>query len=191
MNFIKNVKSGVSAAVETISDAAQNLIEKNRTNAKINRLKLVIKNESAILNKAYIQLGKYYFENSDEPKKEDVESLFEIISNSKARLKMSQDLYSSTIQKQTEEAAESEETSEPFEDTITVACSNEEDYDGTSETAAEKAEEAAEEIAEEVEEVAEEIIEEVEEAAEEIIDELEEVAEEIAEEAADDDKDAF
>ena len=160
MNFIENVKSGVSAAVGTISDAAQNLIEKNRVNARVNRLKLVIKNETSTLDKAYTQLGKYYFENADEPKREEVENLFEIISNSKARLKVAQDLYHSTVQKQAAEAvSESEESAEPFVDTITVACSNEESYEKTE---AEAREALENEIAEEIEDAIEEEISEAE-----------------------------
>ena len=175
MNFIENVKNGVSAAVETISDAAQNLIEKNRINAQVNRLKLVIKNESSILNKAYIQLGKYYFENSDDPKPEETEDLFEIIANAKARLNAAQELYRSLIQQKTEEADENSPEAEDFEDTITVACSNEDEYE---EPANEEPEETAEEVAED--------------AAEEVIEDIaEETASETFDEAADDDDEAF
>ncbi len=133
MNLIENVKIGVSAAVETLSDAAQGLIEKNRVNAQINRLKLVIKNENSILDKAYIQLGKYYFENSEAPDAKSVENLFEIVSNSKARLKMAQDIYRSILEKKTSETVSKADTSaDNFVDSITVACSNEESYDGGS-----------------------------------------------------------
>ena len=56
------VKDTVNTAVDTISSVTNNIIEKNRTNAQLNRLRMVMKNESEMMNRAYIALGKHYFE---------------------------------------------------------------------------------------------------------------------------------
>ena len=56
------VKSTVGTAVDTLSTVAQSFVEKNRTKAKLNRLRMVMKNESELMNRAYIALGKEYYE---------------------------------------------------------------------------------------------------------------------------------
>lgn len=144
MNIIENVKSGVSAAMESISDATQNLIEKNRINAKVNRLNLVIKNETLIINKAYARLGKYYFDStsgSGELDSEKVNSLFEIIRNSKARLSMAQDILRSMIEIRSAETRDEPSGGEGFVDELTIACSTEKPADSKQESAEEAPEE--------------------------------------------------
>ena len=46
MTILDSVKGTVNTAVDTISSVAQTIVEKNRTNAKLNRLRLVMKSES-------------------------------------------------------------------------------------------------------------------------------------------------
>lgn len=195
MNFIENVKNGVTAAVGTISDAAQGLMEKNRTNARINRLKFVIKNESAILNKAYIHLGKIYYENPETERTEEIESICEIITNSKLRLKMAQNLYREIIEQQNAAQADAPAAAEEFVDTITVACSNEDDCaDAALEQAADAAEiceDGGESEPEPVSEPEDIVIAEAEIADEQAEACSDEAAEEISEEAADENHDAF
>ena len=43
MTILDSVKGTVNTAVDTISTVAQTIVEKNRTNAKLNRLRLVMK----------------------------------------------------------------------------------------------------------------------------------------------------
>lgn len=45
MTILDSVKGTVNTAVDTISSVAQTIVEKNRTNAKLNRLRLVMKSE--------------------------------------------------------------------------------------------------------------------------------------------------
>ena len=57
MPYIDTVKGTVNTAADTISNVTQNIVEKNRTNAKLNRLRLIMKCESELMNRAYIALG--------------------------------------------------------------------------------------------------------------------------------------
>ena len=43
MTFFDTVKGTVHTAADTISNVPQNVVEKNRTNAKLNRLRLIMK----------------------------------------------------------------------------------------------------------------------------------------------------
>ena len=63
MTIFDSVKGTVNAAVDTISAVTQTIVEKNRTNAKLNRLRLVMKSESELMNRAYIALGKTYYDS--------------------------------------------------------------------------------------------------------------------------------
>ena len=83
------VKGTVSTAVDTISSVAQSIVEKNRTNAKLNRLRLVMKSESELMNRAYIALGKQLYESQKNGKAvsaENQEKLFEVIVKSTAKI---------------------------------------------------------------------------------------------------------
>ncbi len=124
------VKDTVNNAVDTISTVTNTIIEKNRTNAQLNRLRLVMKNESEMMNRAYNALGKHYYEsvkNSEDIKPAlNEKELFEVIETSKARIKKARERYSLILENQTVEICEKYEIGE-IED-ITLACSNEDQY---------------------------------------------------------------
>lgn len=124
------VKDTVNNAVDTISTVTNTIIEKNRTNAQLNRLRLVMKNESEMMNRAYNALGKHYYESikSGEEIKPALneKELFEVIETSKARIKKARERYSLILENQTVEICEKYEIGE-IED-ITLACSNEDQY---------------------------------------------------------------
>lgn len=127
------VKDTVNTAVDTISTVTNNIIEKNRTSAQLNRLRLVMKNESEMMNRAYIALGKHYFETSNsedgvKPAKNEKE-LFDVIENSKARIKKARERYNLILENQTIEICEKYDIAD-LED-ITVACSNEDQYEAS------------------------------------------------------------
>lgn len=193
MTIFDTVKGTVSTAVDTISSVAQSIVEKNRTNAKLNRLRLVMKSESELMNRAYIALGKQLYESQKKGKSvpsENQEKLFEVIEKSKAKIAKARECYRQIVDSQNDifygnpEEEKSYSSNEVVD--ITVACSNESDYTsspfesieaqvGTAvdeikdevEETAEKAEDKAEEIAESVEDKAEEIKEEITSADEE------------------------
>ncbi len=138
MAFFDTLIGGFNNAVETISGVAQNFVEKNRTNAKLNRLRAVMKSESELMNRAYIALGKGYYEQikkGDKPNSEREAKLVELIDNCKARIARARDCYRKIVESRNEfiyssvNAGTTEETFEK-EDVvdITVACSNENEY---------------------------------------------------------------
>lgn len=166
--IIDKVKSTMNTAADTITNVAQNFVEKNRTKAKLNRLRMVMKSESELMNRAYIALGKEYYEMlkkgdiaaADEKQK----NLLGVIDNSKAKIAKARECYRMVLESQSEfvysvtnipESKPAEVKQEDVVD-ITVACSNEDDYDSSPfEAAAEKAEEAAEKVEDAAEKAAE------------------------------------
>lgn len=137
-NTLKSIKTGIDAAVESISTAAMNLIENKRTANKLNRLRDVMKSESELMNRAYIALGKGYYEQikkGEKPNTEREAKLVELIDNCKAKIARARECYKKIVENQNADlfSAPTEKTAEePFEKQdvvdITVACSNESEY---------------------------------------------------------------
>nr|WP_316617971.1 hypothetical protein [uncultured Ruminococcus sp.] len=185
--IIDKVKSTMNTAADTITTVAQNFVEKNRTKAKLNRLRMVMKSESELMNRAYIALGKEYYEmlkkgdvtTADEKQK----NLLGVIDNSKAKIAKARECYRMVLESQSEfvyavpSAPEKKPAEVKQEDVvdITVACSNEDDYDSNpfdavaekAEEVAEKAEDAAEKAAETAADAKEHIAKAVKEALDE------------------------
>lgn len=186
MMIFDTVKGTVSTAVDTISSVAQSIVEKNRTNAKLNRLRLVMKSESELMNRAYIALGKQLYESQKNGKAvsaENQEKLFEVIEKSKAKIARARECYRKIVDSQNDifygnPDEEKDYSSNEVVD-ITVACSNESDYKSSPfesleaqvKTAVDEIKDEAEETAEKVEEKAEELKEELTSADEETEDE--------------------
>ena len=182
MMIFDTVKGTVSTAVDTISSVAQSIVEKNRTNAQLNRLRLVMKSESELMNRAYIALGKQLYESQKNGKAvsaENQEKLFEVIEKSKAKIARARECYRKIVDSQNDifygnPEEEKEYSSNEVVD-ITVACSNESDYKSSPfesleaqvKTAVDEIKDEAEETAEKVEEKAEELKEELTSADEE------------------------
>lgn len=182
MMIFDTVKGTVSTAVDTISSVAQSIVEKNRTNAKLNRLRLVMKSESELMNRAYIALGKQLYESQKNGKAASAENqkkLFEVIEKSKAKIARARECYRKIVDSQNDifygnpEEEKDYSTKEVVD--ITVACSNESDYKSSPfesieaqvKTAVDEIKDEAEETAEKVEEKAEELKEEITSADEE------------------------
>lgn len=130
MAFLDSVKNGLTNAVDTVSGVTQAIIEKNRLNAQLNRLRAIMKSECEMINRAYITLGKKYYENKVNNKSdacENEEELFMIIENSKEQIKKARQRYLQLIKAQTVETVKKYNVEE-LED-ITVACSNEDEYE--------------------------------------------------------------
>ncbi len=130
MAFLDSVKNGLSTAVDTVSGITQTIIEKNRLNAQLNRLRAIMKSECEMINRAYITLGKKYYENKVNNKTDACENeaeLFLIIENSKEQIKKARERYRRLIEAQTIETVRKYNVEE-LED-ITVACSNEDEYE--------------------------------------------------------------
>ena len=135
MSFIDSVKGTVSTAVDTIAAVTQEMVDKNRTNAKLNRLRMVMKNESELMNRAYIALGKLCYESSKKGEPVPVEQekkLFDVIEKSKAKIAKARECYREIVDSTNDifYGAPDARVDYKNEDVIdiTVACSNESDY---------------------------------------------------------------
>ena len=185
---LDTVMSTVNTAVETLSTVAQNFVEKNRTKAKLNRLRMVMKSESELMNRAYIALGKEYYQilkKGDAEPTEKQEKLLEVIDSCKAKIARARDCYRTIVESQNEyiyatPANNKETVSTTDVIDITVACSNESDYktspfSDAKEAVKEKAEDIKETVAEKKEDVAEKA-ENIKEAAVEISEDIKDAA---------------
>lgn len=135
MTIIDTVMGTVNTAIGAVSTVAQSLVEKNRINAKLNRLRLVMKTESELMNRAYIALGKRYYENSKtgEPiGAEEQKKLFEVIESSKKKIAKARECYRKIVDSQNDVFYGTPENASEYEKSdvvdITVACSNENEY---------------------------------------------------------------
>lgn len=70
-----------------ITKAVDFVVEKNRKAALINRIRIVIKNERENEARAYVALGKYYYENLRDRQNEETEHLCRAVDFSDARIK--------------------------------------------------------------------------------------------------------
>ena len=202
MAVLDTVLCTMNTAVDTLSTVAQNFVEKNRTKAKLNRLRIVMKNESELMNRAYIALGKEYYQilkKGDAEPTEKQEKLIEVIDSCKAKIARARDCYRTIIESQNEYIyTATAPKKEPVTSTevidITVACSNESDYKSNpfsdaKETVKEKAEDIKEAVAEKKEDVAEKA-ENIKETAVEITEDIKEAASDTKKAAAENAKEA-
>lgn len=87
MNFFDKIGAGITSTIDVI-------VEKNRQLAQLNRLAVIIKNEKAILEHAYITLGKQYYKVLEKNAENiDTEQICEVIKFTEARLKKAQARY--------------------------------------------------------------------------------------------------
>lgn len=109
-----------------VSDAVEYVVEKNRLQAQQNRLRMVMRNEADLINRSYIALGKYYFENlrgTDE--NEQNRKYCETIDKSSARMQKAADRYRSLIEAQAKVSYDEYTALEDDGEDITVCCSYE------------------------------------------------------------------
>lgn len=121
MNFFDTFSSTVAGAVEYV-------VDKNRVQAQVNRLRLVMRSEAKAMDKSYIELGKYYYENMRKTADTDNELLCQTIDRSKIRMKKAQQRYHQLMEQQLQNITDS--AMENDDDDITVCCS----YDDSTET---------------------------------------------------------
>lgn len=78
----------------TITDAVDFLVEKNRYQAQLNRLKMIMKAETQKINDTYLEMGKKYYEEiKDEQDNQPYSEELQKIEKAKARLKKAQECY--------------------------------------------------------------------------------------------------
>ncbi len=86
MDIKNDLKQGVRLAADAATDIAQTLIEKNRMRANANRIKQVIKGDTELRNQAYIELGRYFYENLREDADSEQEALCVVVDKTTARI---------------------------------------------------------------------------------------------------------
>ena len=162
MTILDSVKGTVNTAVDTISTVAQTIVEKNRTNAKLNRLRLVMKSESELMNRAYIALGKVMYDSRKKGTGIDdaeCEKLLKVIDSSKAKIAKARECYRQIVDSSNDifygnPDVVPEVKKDDIVD-ITVACSNENEYKSSPFKEEKPAEESAKEEADALQEKAE------------------------------------
>ena len=63
MDFTKSIKEGLEFIGDTVSEIATSIAEKNRLRMQLSHIKGVIKADTATRDQAYIELGRYFYEN--------------------------------------------------------------------------------------------------------------------------------
>ncbi|MBR2715002.1 MAG: hypothetical protein IKB73_02200 [Ruminococcus sp.] len=86
MDIKKDLKNGVKLAADAATDLAQALVEKSRLRANANRIKQVIKGDTELMNQAYIELGRYFYENLREDADKEQEALCVVVDKTKKRI---------------------------------------------------------------------------------------------------------
>jgi len=80
MNIFETVSGNVTKAVDYV-------VEKNRKAALVNRIRIVIKSERENEARAYVALGKYYFQKLRDPNNEETEPQCRAVDSSEQRMK--------------------------------------------------------------------------------------------------------
>lgn len=115
-----------------LNDAVQSVVEKNRINAQVNRLRLVMRSESKTMNKAYLELGKEYYKkikSGEITPTDEAEEYCDSIVKSGERFKRAIARYHELIDTQViaGDAVELEDDDEEETADITLCCSYEEE----------------------------------------------------------------
>lgn len=93
MSFYETIK-------KTLTDTVDAVIDKTTTQAQKSRLRIVMRNETKLTNDAYIELGKYLYDNLREGANVDVELTCQKIDCSKQRMQRAQERYREVLQEE-------------------------------------------------------------------------------------------
>ncbi len=110
MDIKNEFKNGVKLAADAATDIAQSLMEKSRMRANANRIKQVIKGDTELRNQAYIELGRYFYENLREQAGDEQEALCVVIDKTSARISKASKKYLELINGASELNLSSENT---------------------------------------------------------------------------------
>lgn len=85
-NFKDNIKNGLTFVGDTISEIASSVAEKNRLRVQLNHIKALIKADTATRDQAYIELGRYFYENLRENTTPENEAICAVIDAASDRI---------------------------------------------------------------------------------------------------------
>ena len=86
MDITNNIKNGLNFVGETVSEIAASVAEKNRLRVQLNHIKGLIKADSATRDQAYIELGRYFYENLREGTSPENEAICAVIDSASDRI---------------------------------------------------------------------------------------------------------
>ncbi len=86
MDIKNDLKNGIKLCADAATDVAQALVEKSRLKAKANRIKQVIKADTELMNQAYIELGRYFYENLRDDADQECEALCVVVDKTTKRI---------------------------------------------------------------------------------------------------------
>ena len=110
MDFKDNIINGAKLAADAATDIAQALVEKSRLRANANRIRQVIKADTELKNQAYIELGRYYYENLRDSADEELENLCVVVDKTTARISKASRKYVELLNQSNDTKLKSENT---------------------------------------------------------------------------------
>ncbi len=83
-----------------LTDAVDVVVDRTTLQAQKSRLKIVIKNEAKMTYDAYVELGKYLYDNCNDESPQEIIDICKKIDNSKLRMQRAQDRYREVLQEE-------------------------------------------------------------------------------------------
>lgn len=105
-----SIKSGVDFTVDTVSEIAAIIAEKNRIRSQLNQIKKVIKTDSATRDQAYIELGRFFYENLRADASAENEAICAVIDTTSERISRASLKYMELLNLQNETKIRTENT---------------------------------------------------------------------------------
>ncbi len=185
MDFKDNIKNGARLAADAATDIAQALVEKSRLRANANRIRQVIKADTELRNQAYIELGRYYYENMRASADEELESLCVVVDKTTARINKASRKYVELLNQSNDTKLKSENT----EKIKTIVTDKAEKIKDSAEEAVADIKDKARDTTKKVRDKAADVTEKVREKATDISDKVQEktatVSDKVKEKATD------
>lgn len=108
MALAENIKNGVEFIGDTIAEIASSVAEKNRLRVQLNHIKALIKTDSATRDQAYIELGRFFYENLREGASPENEAICAVIDSASDRISAASVKYMELLNLQNETKIRSE-----------------------------------------------------------------------------------
>lgn len=86
MDVKDNIKSGLNFIGDTVSEVAASIAEKNRLRTQLNHIKGLIKADTATRDQAYVELGRYFYENLREGASPENEAICAVVDAASERI---------------------------------------------------------------------------------------------------------
>ena len=108
MALAENIKNGVEFIGETVVEIASSIAEKNRLRVQLNHIKALIKTDSATRDQAYIELGRFFYENLRDGASPENEAICAVIDAASDRISAASVKYMELLNLQNETKIRSE-----------------------------------------------------------------------------------